>query len=940
MESIPETLANHNNVPDELKRDPHWMCWRYEKGTKVPKLASTTSVQWGSSTNTNRHRSFEEALEAYKTGMYEGIARAIMHEEPYVGIDLDDCVDPETGEIATWAQEIIDGLDSYAEISPTGTGVKMWLRAELEQSRETKQGGKAIEIYPNGRFFTVTGQSLNGSEVKNRQLELDALIAREWPSKQKSASPEESEFNLGRYLDWAGVEIVKDLPDRESSVKYEIECPWAEEHTDGGSVAYVGQYEDGATWFNCYHAHCEGRRWQTFREEMTDRRRQQEREERAAEAWDEAADIARADDITGEFAELLHSLGVAGESKQLRIIYLALTSRFLKKMVNLAIKGPSSSGKSYILEQVLEAFSESAYFSLTSMSERALIYMTEDMRHRFLIIYEASGMAGDMQTYLIRTLLSEGEIKYQTVESIPGKGIVPKLLHREGPTGLIVTTTQTRMHPENETRIFSINVTDTKQQTADILMAIADEDRDAVSMEQFHALQTWLEGQNHEVAVHYAKTLASLIPPVAVRLRRDFLAVLQMIKTHAILHQARRETDDDGRILATHKDYEIVYELMHELVSEGVEAAVPETVRETVEAVRLLVGDEDAPEDADGNKYVTGKAVRTHLNLDRAPTSRRIRSAMDAGYLKNLETRKYQPQKLVLGDEMPSDIDILPTPETLAAECGCAVAQQKEGGHGLPGFSERGSTATIDTNNIEHTENGHVTHTEVHPPLNHSATAQPQPRVEGSAAEGRVVTARKHKGEYVNDFDVYIGHRCTRGGHNFREDSPWANPWAPALHAGLITRREACEQYLIHVLSSPELMRKLPELRGKILACWCAPKLCHGHVLLRLAGDSPKAEAPRGLIEDVPTDPGEFNAAFWKAADEGYPLMDRDVIPGVDRTPWGGYKLLSENQMLYYWDLRDAFGICHADALHAAFSFEGKYDEWGWELVDEEAPDA
>jgi hypothetical protein len=718
MGSIHDILQNHNSVPDELKRDPHWMCWVYEKGTKVPKLASTTSVQWGSSTNTSRHRSFEEGLEAYKTGRYEGIARAIMHEEPYVGIDLDDCVDPETGEIAAWAQEIIDGLDSYAEISPTGTGVKMWIRAELEQSHETKDG-KAVEIYPNGRFFTVTGTALNGSEVKDRQLELDALIAREWGRKQKGPriKPEQasSEFDLARYLDWGGVEVLKELSDRESATKYEIECPWSDEHTDGGDVAYVGQYEDGATWFNCYHAHCAERKWQAFRQLITDRKRQQEREERAAEAWDEARDIARADDITGEFAEMLQQLGVAGESKQLRIIYLALTSRFLKKMVNLAIKGPSSSGKSYILEQVLGAFPESAYFGLTSMSERALIYMTEDMRNRFLIIYEASGMAGDMQTYLIRTLLSEGEIKYQTVESIPGKGIVPKLLHREGPTGLIVTTTQTRMHPENETRIFSINVTDTKQQTADILLAIADEDRAAVSMDQFRALQTWLEGQTHEVAVHYAKTLAKLIPPVAVRLRRDFLAVLQMIKTHAILHQARRSKDDEGRIIAAHQDYEVVYDLMHELVSEGVEASVPETVRETVDAVRLLVEDEDAPEDADGNKYVTGKAVRTHLNLDRAPTSRRIRSAMEAGFLKNLETRKYQAQKLVLGDEMPSNIDILPKPEVLAAECGCAVAREKEG-DGLPDCSERGSTATIDTNNIEHTENGHVADAEVRPP--------------------------------------------------------------------------------------------------------------------------------------------------------------------------------------------------------------------------------
>src|SRR5215211_4086403 len=208
-------------------------------------------------------------------------------------------------------------------------------------------------------------------------------------------------------------------------------------------------------------------------------------------------------------------------------------------------------------------------------------------------------MAGDMQTYLIRTLLSEGEIKYQTAEAIPGKGVQPRLLHLEGPTGLVVTTTQTRMHPENETRLFSLNMTDSRDQTRDILMALADEDREPVSMDEWRALQTWLEAQTHDATIPYAKTLADLVPPVAVRLRRDFRAVLQLIKSHAVLHQATREKDERGRIIAEIADYSVVYDLVADLVAEGVDSAVNETVRETVEAVAKLVKDENAP-DEDG----------------------------------------------------------------------------------------------------------------------------------------------------------------------------------------------------------------------------------------------------------------------------------------------------------------------------------------------------
>jgi hypothetical protein len=74
------------------------------------------------------------------------------------------------------------------------------------------------------------------------------------------------------------------------------------------------------------------------------------------------------------------------------------------------------------------------------------------------------------------------------------------------------------------------------------------------------------------------------VPPVAVRLRRDFEALLNLIRAHAVLHRATRETDQDGRVVATVEDYARVRELVADLVSEGVEAAVPPTEGSSGEA--------------------------------------------------------------------------------------------------------------------------------------------------------------------------------------------------------------------------------------------------------------------------------------------------------------------------------------------------------------------
>ncbi len=301
-----------------------------------------------------------------------------------------------------------------------------------------------------------------------------------------------------------------------------------------------------------------------------------EAQSRTREAWVACEDLALAPNILELFEATLKRGGVAGECRVAKILYLALTSRFLDRIVSVAVKGPSSGGKSYLVEQVLRFFPESAYYALTAMSDRTLAYSEEPIEHRFLVLFEAAGMSGDFATYLIRSLLSEGRLRYETVEKT-SEGLKPRLIEREGPTGLLVTTTAVKLHPENETRLLSLTVNDTREQTRDVLVALAEEDGEAPDLKPWQALQEWLETAEHDVHIPYARVLAGLVPPVAVRLRRDFPAVLNLIRAHAVLHQATRARDERARIVASIEDYAAVRRLVADLVSEGVEAAVPKT---------------------------------------------------------------------------------------------------------------------------------------------------------------------------------------------------------------------------------------------------------------------------------------------------------------------------------------------------------------------------
>jgi MarR family len=348
---------------------------------------------------------------------------------------------------------------------------------------------------------------------------------------------------------------------------------------------------------------------------------------------------------------------VVGERRLCKLFYLAVTGRFLDRFASLAIKGPSAAGKSWVIERVLNFFPQDAYYVLTAMSERALAYGTEPLSHRFLVVYEAAGLESDFASYLVRSLLSEGRLRYETVEKTKDGELTARLVEREGPTGLIVSTTSIALHPENETRLLSVTATDTPDQTRRVLSRLADEDLDEPDLTRWHDLQVWLSSAEHRVSIPYALALAELVPPVAVRLRRDFRSLLSLIRAHALLHQASRDRDADGRVVATLEDYEIVRELVLDVITEGVDATVSGTIRETIAAVSDLL--ETSP------NGISVSALARHLKLDKSTVSRRARAAVSRGFLRNEEDGRRKSARYVLADAFPDEVELLPTRQAL-----------------------------------------------------------------------------------------------------------------------------------------------------------------------------------------------------------------------------------------------------------------------------------
>jgi hypothetical protein len=404
--------------------------------------------------------------------------------------------------------------------------------------------------------------------------------------------------------------------------------------------------------------------------------------------------------ILERFAVDVRKAGLVGEDRAAKLLYLVLTSRLLDRPISAVVKAPSAAGKSFLVETVLRFFPPSAFYVVTGMSERALVYSEEPLVHRVLVIYEAAGMASDgFAPYFLRTLLSEGHIRYETVET-PKQGR-PKgvVLEREGPTGAILTTTRVKLDPELETRLLSIPVTDSAAQTKRVMYALAAEDdgEPEIDVGWFSLQNVIAEGLDEgecRVRIPYAHDLAEAIPPAATRLRRDFGAILTLVRTHALLHRATRKRDADGRTIASIDDYAVVRELVADLISEGVGRTVSPETRATVRAVERLELDHE-----DG---VMQAALAEELDLDRGTVSRRVRKALDGGYLRNLEDKRGRPHRLVTGDPLPDEQVILPEPEELH---GCTVAEPPDGApqNGHRGdASELQSAAEVEQIAVEH----------------------------------------------------------------------------------------------------------------------------------------------------------------------------------------------------------------------------------------------
>ena len=284
---------------------------------------------------------------------------------------------------------------------------------------------------------------------------------------------------------------------------------------------------------------------------------------------DAANDLLNDPKLVQRISDDIAAMGVTGERELAFSIFLIGVSRLFHKPLAGIVQGASSTGKSYIVEQVARLFPPEALIIATQMTPQALFHMKPgSLVHRWVVGGERSLLEdpGRIEaTRALREMLASQKLsKLMPVKG--DDGIETRNHIQEGPIAFTETTTLGDIFGEDANRCLLLQTDESPEQTQRIIAAVANrlagkprKTESIVSMH--HALQRLLP-RGAWVRIPFAKKLGGAFTCDRVEVRRAFPQLLTVVQASALLHYKQRTRDDDGAILAGEGDYALARRLM------------------------------------------------------------------------------------------------------------------------------------------------------------------------------------------------------------------------------------------------------------------------------------------------------------------------------------------------------------------------------------------
>ena len=213
------TQIDPSGIPEEMKNAKQWILWRgvwNDKGklTKVPYSPEGKPTGWAGAIWT-----YDEVLDAYISGKYQGLGFSFKEDDDFIGIDYDDIFD-ERGDIADpIIKAEINAINSYTEVTPSGMGLHIITKGKKRDDWKTGTNKDEGEIYFSGRFFTVTGSRYKDFPTTVNEISEDALDSVYYRLNPPEEDPENAPVfkTVSQSADLSDAEIITYLMNQPNS---------------------------------------------------------------------------------------------------------------------------------------------------------------------------------------------------------------------------------------------------------------------------------------------------------------------------------------------------------------------------------------------------------------------------------------------------------------------------------------------------------------------------------------------------------------------------------------------------------------------------------------------------------------------------------------------------------------------------------------------------
>jgi hypothetical protein len=391
-------------------------------------------------------------------------------------------------------------------------------------------------------------------------------------------------------------------------------------------------------------------------------------------------DLLRDPKLLDRIERDLTTLGIAGETLNKRLCYLAAVSRKLDDPLSLLIQSRSAAGKSTLQNTVLSLVPDEDKVIYTRLTDQALFYQTPDaLTHKLLALEEAEGLGG--AAYSLRALQSSKQLAIATTSKDAASGKM-KTEHYtvQGPVAVLLTTTSAALDEETESRFLTVTIDESSGMTERIFERQREAD----------TLSGYLRKLEHETIVRQHQAAQRLLEPVAVinpyapqlrfpahslRARRDHKKYLMLIKAIAFLHQHQRGVKEHlhgDQVLryveVTREDIRAANSLAQAVLGRSAsELSAP--ARNLLAHIHALVKQQCTAQSINAGDYVfTRKTVRDGIGWSDWQVRTHIRELEELEYLKARSGAwgKEYVYELVAGDEAEAPAGlVLIDPDTL-----------------------------------------------------------------------------------------------------------------------------------------------------------------------------------------------------------------------------------------------------------------------------------